>query len=71
MQYKTCYARILDSKRRFLEAATRYYELSQVGKRKIGDSEVRQQGFWGGGGALCRAEPASTVAAAVAVVGKG
>jgi COP9 signalosome complex subunit 4 len=41
LQYKTCYARILDSKRRFLEAATRYYELSQVGKRKIGDHEVR------------------------------
>ncbi|KAG2499790.1 hypothetical protein HYH03_002087 [Edaphochlamys debaryana] len=29
LQYKTCYARILDSKRRFLEAAMRYYELSQ------------------------------------------
>jgi hypothetical protein len=43
LQYKTCYARILDSKRRFLEAATRYHELSQVGKRRIGDSEVR----WG------------------------
>jgi hypothetical protein len=41
LQYKTCYARILDSKRRFLEAATRYYELSQVGKRRIGSSEVR------------------------------
>ena len=26
LQYKTCYARILDSKRRFLEAALRYYE---------------------------------------------
>ena len=33
LQYKSCYARILDSKRRFLEAATRYYELSQVGAR--------------------------------------
>ncbi|KAI3437752.1 hypothetical protein D9Q98_000200 [Chlorella vulgaris] len=42
LQYKTCYARILDSKRRFLEAATRYYELSQVGKRKIGDHEVSE-----------------------------
>ena len=30
MRYKACYARICDSKRRFLEAATRYYELSQV-----------------------------------------
>lgn len=43
LQYKTCYARILDSKRRFLEAATRYYELSQVGKRRIGDHEVGGQ----------------------------
>ncbi|GFR45768.1 hypothetical protein Agub_g7222 [Astrephomene gubernaculifera] len=30
LQYKTCYARILDAKRRFLEAALRYYELSSV-----------------------------------------
>jgi len=30
LQYKACYARILDSKRRFLEAAQRYYELSQI-----------------------------------------
>ena len=30
LQYKTSYARILDAKRRFLEAATRYYELSQT-----------------------------------------
>ena len=43
LQYKTCYARILDSKRRFLEAAARYYEPSQVGKRVIGGREVR----WG------------------------
>lgn len=35
LQYKTCYARILDSKRRFLDAATRYYELSQIGGRNI------------------------------------
>jgi COP9 signalosome complex subunit 4 len=27
---QVCYARILDSKRKFLEAATRYYELSQL-----------------------------------------
>ncbi|KAL6774595.1 hypothetical protein ACKKBG_A25590 [Auxenochlorella protothecoides x Auxenochlorella symbiontica] len=31
LQYRTCYARILDSKRRFLEAGTRYYELSLAG----------------------------------------
>ena len=30
LKYKSCYARILDSKRRFLEAATRYYDLSQA-----------------------------------------
>ena len=30
LQYKTSYARIQDAKRRFLEAATRYYELSQA-----------------------------------------
>ncbi|KAG2441204.1 hypothetical protein HYH02_010048 [Chlamydomonas schloesseri] len=30
LQYKTCYARILDAKRRFLEAALRYYELSSA-----------------------------------------
>lgn len=29
LQYKTCYARILDSKRRFLEAALRYVFVSQ------------------------------------------
>ncbi|KAK9836339.1 hypothetical protein WJX81_006781 [Elliptochloris bilobata] len=40
LQYKSCYARILDSKRRFLEAATRYYELSQVGGRSAGGEQV-------------------------------
>ena len=30
MQYKSSYVRILDAKRRFLEAASAYYELSQV-----------------------------------------
>ena len=34
LQYKVCYARILDSKRRFLEAALRFYELSLVGTRQ-------------------------------------
>jgi len=34
LQYKVCYARILDSKRRFLEAALRYYELSLLGSQK-------------------------------------
>ena len=30
MQYKSSYVRILDAKRRFLEAAAAYYQLSQV-----------------------------------------
>ncbi|GLJ14883.1 hypothetical protein SUGI_0242150 [Cryptomeria japonica] len=37
LEYKVCYARILDMKRRFLEAALRYYEISQIEKRQIGD----------------------------------
>ncbi|KAK9810912.1 hypothetical protein WJX73_007661 [Symbiochloris irregularis] len=47
LQYKTSYARILDAKRRFLDAATRYYELSQSstslqtdGKALVGDEEL-------------------------------
>ncbi|KAK6115819.1 hypothetical protein DH2020_008088 [Rehmannia glutinosa] len=32
-----CYARILDLKRKFLEAALRYYDISQIEKRQIGD----------------------------------
>lgn len=30
LQFKVCYARILDAKRKFLEAAMRYYEISQI-----------------------------------------
>ncbi|KAG4947437.1 hypothetical protein JHK87_043444 [Glycine soja] len=37
LKYKVCYARILDLKRKFLEAALRYYDISQIEKRKIGD----------------------------------
>lgn len=40
LQYKTCYARILDSKRKFLEAATRYYELSLIGAAGRKDAMV-------------------------------
>ncbi|KAK1268009.1 COP9 signalosome complex subunit 4 [Acorus gramineus] len=40
LQYKVCYARILDLKRKFLEAALRYYDISQIEKRKIGDEEI-------------------------------
>nr|CAD1837762.1 unnamed protein product [Ananas comosus var. bracteatus] len=36
LQYKVvCYARILDLKRKFLEAALRYYDISQIEKRKL------------------------------------
>jgi COP9 signalosome complex subunit 4 len=37
LQYKVCYARILDMKRKFLEAALRYYGISQIEQRQIGD----------------------------------
>lgn len=40
LQYKTCYARILDAKRRFLEAATRYYDLSQIESLEINGQKV-------------------------------
>ncbi|XP_056167281.1 COP9 signalosome complex subunit 4-like [Syzygium oleosum] len=40
LQYKVCYARILDLKRKFLEAALRYYDISQIEKRQIGDEEM-------------------------------
>jgi hypothetical protein len=37
---QVCYARILDLKRKFLEAALRYYDISQIEKRQIGDQYV-------------------------------
>ncbi|KAM3315181.1 hypothetical protein ACQJBY_033745 [Aegilops geniculata] len=40
LQYKVCYARILDLKRKFLEAALRYYGISQIEQRQIGDEEI-------------------------------
>ncbi|KAF5207821.1 Cop9 signalosome complex subunit [Thalictrum thalictroides] len=40
LQYKVCYARILDLKRKFLEAALRYYDISQIEKRQIGDEMI-------------------------------
>jgi len=43
LQYKGCYARLLDSKRRFLEAATRYFELSQVGHKVIGGRRIEEE----------------------------
>jgi len=35
--FQVCYARILDMKRKFLEAALRYYGISQIEQRQIGD----------------------------------
>ncbi|KAG9440942.1 hypothetical protein H6P81_021107 [Aristolochia fimbriata] len=43
LQYKVCYARILDLKRKFLEAALRYYDISQIEKRQIGDEEIDEE----------------------------
>ncbi|KAG2398252.1 COP9 signalosome complex subunit 4 [Vigna angularis] len=43
LKYKVCYARILDLKRKFLEAALRYYDISQIEKRKIGDEEINEE----------------------------
>ncbi|XVF82563.1 hypothetical protein PTKIN_Ptkin16aG0059600 [Pterospermum kingtungense] len=40
LQYKVCYARILDLKRKFLEAALRYYNISQIEKRQIEDETI-------------------------------
>ena len=45
LQYKTCYARVLDSKRKFLQAATQYYELSQVENVRSGPGQVCPQPF--------------------------
>jgi len=36
LKHKVCYARILDAKRKFLEAATRFYQLSQLQTRQFG-----------------------------------
>eukprot|EP01018_Ginkgo_biloba_P014861 Gb_20363 [translate_table: standard] len=43
LEYKICYARILDMKRKFLEAALRYYEISQIEKRQIGDRWIDEE----------------------------
>ncbi|KAL6504404.1 COP9/signalosome complex subunit Csn4 [Orobanche gracilis] len=43
LQYKVCYARILDLKRKFLEAALRYYGISQIEKRQIEDEEIDEE----------------------------
>ncbi|KAL6312387.1 hypothetical protein AAG906_008066 [Vitis piasezkii] len=43
LQYKVCYARILDLKRKFLETALRYYDISQIEKRQIGDELIDEE----------------------------
>lgn len=35
LRYRTTYARVLDANRKFLEAALRYYDLSQTQKKEI------------------------------------
>lgn len=46
LRYRVTYARVLDANRKFLEAAMRYYELSQAQRREI--PQVRQPvGRWG------------------------
>mmetsp|Transcript_3318 Transcript_3318/g.5851 ORF Transcript_3318/g.5851 Transcript_3318/m.5851 type:complete len:405 (-) Transcript_3318:467-1681(-) len=47
LRYKVCYARILDAKRKFQEAALRYYELSQMDTRsdvgrRVGEDDLLQ-----------------------------
>ncbi|KAE9457053.1 hypothetical protein C3L33_11036, partial [Rhododendron williamsianum] len=41
--FLVCYARILDLKRKFLEAALRYYDISQIQKRQIGDEVINEE----------------------------
>lgn len=43
LQHKVCYARILDAKRKFLEAATRFYQLSQLQNRNFGSYTVKEE----------------------------
>lgn len=42
MQHKTCYAQILDQKRKFLEAALRYIDLMrQVASIEVEEAEIK------------------------------
>eukprot|EP00967_Tisochrysis_lutea_P147279 scaffold279614_cov32-Tisochrysis_lutea.AAC.2 len=43
LQHKVCYARILDAKRRFQEAATRFYQLSTLPTRTFGTKTVSEE----------------------------
>lgn len=42
MRYKVSYARVLDSKRKFLDAARRYYDLSQTGVEQVDQADLLQ-----------------------------
>lgn len=42
LRFKTCYARILDAERKFIEAALRYMELSQSTAETVKDSDRLQ-----------------------------
>lgn len=43
LQYKTSYARIMDAKRRFIDAASRYYDLSSISIRQLGDKAISEE----------------------------
>ncbi|WIA32078.1 hypothetical protein OEZ86_002929 [Tetradesmus obliquus] len=47
LQYKTSYARIMDAKRRFIDAASRYYELSSITTRTVGGLAVGEDDLIG------------------------
>lgn len=64
---KTCYARIMDSKRRFLEAASRYYELSSLSGRTIGGAAVSEDDVT----SALRGAITCTVLAAVGGIARG
>jgi len=42
LRFKTCYARVLDSERKFLEAAVHYKKLSQMGQGVISEADMLQ-----------------------------
>lgn len=42
LRFKTCYARVLDAERKFLEASLRYMELSQTANGLIAEADLIQ-----------------------------
>ncbi|KAF8071124.1 CSN4 [Scenedesmus sp. PABB004] len=61
LQYKTSYARVMDAKRRFIDAAGRYYELSCITARSVGGLAVGEDDLIG---ALSNAITCTILAAA-------